>query len=175
MNYQAHRIAGICTATVVSTLIYQESIGETGTYIAIGLAIVGGSMGGLLPDIDHPTSKIGKRIPPISKLINVLFGHRGFTHSILAIILFAYFLFFITSIIPDVLLGFYIPFALGLIVGYASHLVLDMTTVSGIPLLYPVVNKSYRIAKLRSGRDDFLISIILMIGTGIYLYLFFDL
>ena len=172
MNYQAHRIGGVCTATIVSTLSYQSAAGEVVTYIAVGLAVVGGAIGGLLPDIDHPTSKIGKRLPPISKLVNSLFGHRGFTHSLLANLLFAYFLFLLTNLIPDMLIGFYLPFALGLIIGYASHLLLDVLTVSGIPLLYPFSKQNIRIAKLRSGKDDLLVSIILIGGTGLYLYFF---
>lgn len=172
MNYQAHRIGGVCTATVVSTLAYQSTIGEVGTYVAIGLAMIGGSVGGLLPDIDHPTSRVGKRLSSISKIINTLFGHRGFTHSILAVLLFAYSLFILTSIIPEVLIGFYLPFALGLIVGYASHLLLDMMTVSGIPLLYPFSKQSFRIAKFRTGQDDLLVSILLIVSTGLYLYFF---
>ena len=42
----------------------------------------------LLPDIDHPKSFLGQRLKWISKPIARAFGHRGFTHSLLAVIVF---------------------------------------------------------------------------------------
>jgi inner membrane protein len=42
-----------------------------------------GAAGSLLPDICHGGSKIGRKFPILSKVINVLFGHRTFTHSLL--------------------------------------------------------------------------------------------
>lgn len=173
MNYQAHRIGGVCAATVVSTFLYQDSLGSPSTYVAIGLSVLGGAVGGVLPDIDHPTSKVGKKVPPISILINNLFGHRGFTHTILATLLVSYSFFLLAGIIPDSFRGFYFPFVIGLSVGYASHLLLDMLTISGIPLLFPLSNQTFRLAKLRSGSDDLLVIILMLISTGLYLY-FFD-
>ena len=39
----------------------------------------------LLPDIDHPKSFLGQRLSWISKPVARGFGHRGFTHSLLAV------------------------------------------------------------------------------------------
>ena len=39
----------------------------------------------LLPDIDHPKSVLGQRLRWIAIPISRAFGHRGFTHSLLAI------------------------------------------------------------------------------------------
>lgn len=39
----------------------------------------------LLPDIDHPKSFLGQRLSWISKPVARAFGHRGFTHSLLAV------------------------------------------------------------------------------------------
>ncbi len=38
-----------------------------------------------IPDIDTQHSWIGHRLPVISHTIRLLFGHRGFTHSFLAL------------------------------------------------------------------------------------------
>ncbi|WP_336703012.1 metal-dependent hydrolase, partial [Pantoea dispersa] len=38
----------------------------------------------LLPDIDHPKSVLGQRLKWLSQPIARAFGHRGFTHSLLA-------------------------------------------------------------------------------------------
>ncbi len=40
----------------------------------------------LLPDIDHPKSFLGQRLSWISKPVARAFGHRGFTHSLLAVL-----------------------------------------------------------------------------------------
>lgn len=173
MNYQAHRIGGVCATTIVATLLYHNPPWQTATYVAMGISVVGGAVGGLLPDIDHPTSKIGRKVPLISGFINTLFGHRGFTHTILATILFSYMLFLLAGVIPNGFRGYYLPLALGLSVGYVSHLLLDMLTVSGIPLFYPFSNHTFRLARLKSGQDDLLVSILLVGGTVIYLYFFY--
>ncbi|WP_427925738.1 metal-dependent hydrolase [Shewanella algae] len=47
-------------------------------------AVIGGIFfGSLLPDLDHPSSTIGKRVLFVSVPLAGLFGHRQFTHSIL--------------------------------------------------------------------------------------------
>lgn len=84
--------------------------------------------GALLPDIDHPKSWVGRRLWLISHPVSGLFGHRGFTHSLLA-----------------VLLGGMVLQAQGtngrwlmpVVVGYLSHLVADLVS-GGIPLFWPV-------------------------------------
>lgn len=171
MNYQAHRVGGVCAATVVATTVFNGHVSEIETIIPIGLAILGGSIGGLLPDIDHPTSKVGLKVPPISKTINALFGHRGFTHTLLALLLFTYFLIFIGCLFPISIRGYLMPLFMGMSIGYGSHLLLDMLTISGIPLFYPLSNQSVRMLKLRSGRDDLLVSIVMISCTGLYLYI----
>lgn len=80
--------------------------------------------GSLLPDIDHPRSKLGRHV----KIISVLFEHRGFFHSGFAIVgLVVLMLYFIDMNV----------YALAIIIGYASHILIDMTTKEGIMLLHP--------------------------------------
>ncbi|NRN28094.1 metal-dependent hydrolase [Photorhabdus heterorhabditis] len=88
----------------------------------------------LLPDIDHPNSTLGKLFRFISIPIAKLCGHRGFTHSLLALIL-GVALFWLK--IPEEWL---IPtdFFHAMIVGYLSHLIADMLTPAGVPLLWPI-------------------------------------
>ncbi len=91
----------------------------------VGAAVAGS----LLPDIDHPSSKLGRAVPFLSYPLAALFGHRGITHSLLAI-----------SALVGVLiwLGATHLWAAALIVGYLSHLVGDFFTPSGVPLLWPM-------------------------------------
>lgn len=87
----------------------------------------------LLPDIDHPKSFLGQRLSWLSKPIARAFGHRGFTHSLLAVFV-TLALFYLkvpqSWIIPaDVLQG--------MVIGYLSHILADMLTPAGVPLLWP--------------------------------------
>lgn len=177
MNYQAHRIGGVCAGTITATFAYQETFGNLSSWdvdsiATLSIVLVGSIFGSLLPDIDHPTSKMGRRVPIVSRTVNTIFGHRGFTHSLLAFLLLGYGLFLLSGFIPASVSGYYLPLAFGVIVGYGSHLLLDMLTVSGIPLFYPFVMTPIKLANLRSGKDDLLVSVVLVILTGSYLYIF---
>lgn len=87
----------------------------------------------LLPDIDHPKSFLGHRLPWVSRPVARIFGHRGFTHSLLAI--FAALALFYMKI-PD---SWVLPAdaVQGMVVGYLSHILADMLTPAGVPLLWP--------------------------------------
>ena len=41
----------------------------------------------LLPDADHPKSWLGRRLGGLSKYLNRRFGHRGFLHSLLVLLI----------------------------------------------------------------------------------------
>lgn len=87
---------------------------------------------GLLPDIDSPKSRIGYMLPGISHLIGAVLGHRGFSHSLIATFLLLLTLLY--SQLTHAALAMYIA---PVIIGYVSHLIGDMCTVKGIPLLWP--------------------------------------
>jgi inner membrane protein len=70
-----------------------------------------GTAGSLLSDICHGGSKIGRKFPILSKVINVLFGHRTFTHSLLFLV------------IVGVLLSMFVPIQaiqVGVLIGMKS-------------------------------------------------------
>ena len=76
----------------------------------------------VLPDIDSHESMLGSKIKPLSFLFEIIFGHRGFLHSIwipLALFVLLWYL------------GF---FALGLaaLMGYVLHLIMDSMTMGGV-------------------------------------------
>jgi inner membrane protein len=85
--------------------------------------------GSLLPDIDHPHSWVGRRVRVISRPLAGLIGHRGFTHSILAVIACGLLLRW-----QGLGRGIVDP----LIVGYLSHLAADFLTSSGLRLAWPL-------------------------------------
>ena len=92
------------------------------------LLVGAGVVGALIPDICHGGSKIGRTFPLISKLINLIFGHRSFTHSLL-------FLFIVSLLLKSFVTNEAVTE--GILVGMVSHLVLDMMTRNGIKLLFP--------------------------------------
>src|ERR1035437_2397556 len=80
--------------------------------LPLGLAVAGS----LLPDIDHPKSWVGKRLRPLSTIIAAILGHRGATHSLLALVGCGWLLFHNGT--PG-------PIAAPLLIGALSHLVGD--------------------------------------------------
>jgi inner membrane protein len=77
MQYQTHVATSLVFGLPVICLTTTES---KAFLIATGLLTVGA----LLPDLDHPGSYIGKRVPLLPQLLNHTTGHRGLTHSLLA-------------------------------------------------------------------------------------------
>jgi inner membrane protein len=83
-------------------------------------------LGSILPDIDDVHSKIKKASGVIGSIISFMFKHRGIFHSlVMVIILF-------------VLVSFWSSYyAIGLSIGYLSHLLSDSLTPMGIRIFYP--------------------------------------
>jgi membrane-bound metal-dependent hydrolase YbcI (DUF457 family) len=88
------------------------------------------ALASLLPDLDTGASILGRILPALSRRLERRFGHRTLTHSLPFAAALAAALFPLVFIERD--------FYLCLIVGYASHPVLDSCTVTGVRLLYPV-------------------------------------
>lgn len=103
-------------------------------------AAAAAAAGAVLPEVDKPDSLIG-RLFPGSKWIHERFGHRGLTHSLLGLALSATLALPLFFLARDAWLGF--------LVGYASHLLLDMATLEGVPLLWPRPTRH-----VFPGRDD---------------------
>ncbi len=115
------------------------------------LLLAGGALGSLLPDIDHPSSTFGRRVLPVSMAFSALFGHRGITHSLLAVAGMAASMWYALHGLhwhP----GYSVPIVVGIAVGYLSHLAGDWMTNSGVPLLWP--NKRRFVAPVRLFTGD---------------------
>jgi membrane-bound metal-dependent hydrolase YbcI (DUF457 family) len=108
-------------------------------------AVLAAAATAVLPDADHPRSWLGHQLGSISEDLNRLFGHRGFLHSLLALML--------------VTLALGLPLwwtagssspMLAVFVGYGSHLFADMMTLGGVQLFWPS-----RVIAVFPGRDDY--------------------
>lgn len=119
--------------------------------------------GSLLPDIDIPTSGIGRPFFPLAQRINRALGHRTLTHSLLGL------LFLALPILPIYLLG-YRGLSLALLLGYASHILLDQVNVMGVELFWPAriravlfLNERYRITVAGKGEYILLCALIVVL------------
>ena len=92
----------------------------------LGVALIGA----LMPDVDTPESKFGKKTGPLAHIFRFLAGHRGIFHSAFAAIFFAGLVWFIVNPM----------YGTALFIGYASHLLIDGFTKSGINYLHPISN-----------------------------------
>ncbi|QJC31482.1 metal-dependent hydrolase [Enterobacteriaceae endosymbiont of Donacia tomentosa] len=130
MTVRGHIIFSISSSILVQHFIFSKILYHDDWWRIIPVSIVTC----LLPDIDNPKSILGRKIRIFSYFINKIFGHRGFTHSLLSIII-------ITFIILNKKFVDVIDVKLGLIIGYCSHIIADMLTPYGVPLLWPYKKK----------------------------------
>ncbi|GAE36991.1 metal-dependent hydrolase [Halalkalibacter akibai] len=120
MQGTTHIIGGVAAAIVLHSH-FQQPVSEPIIYYSAAIA------GAILPDICHPKSMIGRRLPILSTAFSKIFGHRSLSHSLLFMVAL-YLLTAQTSF----------SFQTGLLIGVGSHLLLDMMTAQGIKLLYPL-------------------------------------
>ena len=177
MRCSSHAIAGISSGIALTSVLYQSNIFSASSTAII--AILGGSLiGSLIPDIDHPNSYISRRFIVISWLTNLLlflikvitslilllcfwikkskkeeilkmFEHRGIFHTLL----FAFLITWLLSFIPinsEILK----IFQFGFLTGYLSHLLMDMLTVFGVKILFPITTHTfhYPLIRLHTGK-----------------------
>jgi inner membrane protein len=86
-------------------------------------------LGALLPDIDTPTSLIGRCCRPLAGWLERRVGHRTLTHSLMGLTLAT------VPVLPLAWMDWHWPLAFAL--GYLSHLLVDAANPPGVPLLYP--------------------------------------
>jgi inner membrane protein len=148
MLYKTHVLTSIAGALVISN----------STHVDFSVALAGGViLGSLLPDVDEDGSFIGRKTLGVSKIIKMIFGHRGITHS-----LFAWFLFSIPYLIS------HNSFLLGLSLGYLFHILGDMFSKSGVPLLYPS-KKRFKIPIYRTGGPS---EYVIFLSTILFIFFF---
>lgn len=83
---------------------------------------------GLLPDIDSEQSIAGQAAGPFGYIAQKITVHRGFTHSFVCLSMLAWLAYRFLSL----------PVAMAAVIGYASHLLGDFLTPSGLQLFWPL-------------------------------------
>ncbi|MEW6727556.1 MAG: metal-dependent hydrolase [Bacillota bacterium] len=115
------------------------------------------ALAALLPDIDHPGSLVGRRIPVLPVLISALAGHRGITHTVWFCAGIAALAGFLAA---PAGMGTAVLVAACALVGGLSHLALDGLTLSGVAPFAPVALPG-RLARLNHIRGP------VRTGTGL--------
>ncbi|MGL4989968.1 MAG: metal-dependent hydrolase [Paraclostridium sp.] len=211
-----HRFGGIAFGAltpIIAENLFSISIHNPLLFAAVTMA--GGAIGSLIPDIDSPSSTIGQKVKPISRFIAENFGHRGGTHSFIALAVFAVFTTFLGEKLNDILrtnlgsrnhlifsiivgliitssilfviksiptgkkkykkpsavvvliifiiamfiayldsyalLPYIRVYLLGVLVGYASHILLDMFTRAGVPFFIPFFKFRISFTRFKTG------------------------
>ncbi len=113
-----------------------EAVATVGHHGLSGLAIgaVVGMASAWLPDIAKVGSGVGRSIP-LGWIPGLVLKHRGLTH--MALVGGLYELLWARWAVPRAHLPPWLALAAG--AGYATHLLLDLPTDNGIPLLWPLV------------------------------------
>ncbi len=104
--------------TLFFVLVLFSSIENKAVFIAVALIAT------LVPDIDTPFSRVGKK--KIFRPLQFFVTHRGIFHSFVFLALIAIILYFV---LPAVVFPF--------VLGYGLHLLADGFTISGIKPFYP--------------------------------------
>lgn len=121
MMAPSHVVVGLAAWIVAAPLLHLPALDP----LYLGLAVAGS----LLPDVDHPKSWIGRRSRPVSTAIAAILGHRGVTHSAVAV-------FALVAVLAHA--GYRRGAVSALAVGYLSHLAADMLTPQGLRLAWPL-------------------------------------
>ena len=125
----------------------------------LGLPIMAAALiGAILPDVDTPYSKLGRRLWPLSRIILMTFGHRGGTHSAVFLVLGTALMWMGSA-----------PVALALGAGIATHLAADAISFghgtrftargAGVPLWWPLAERKsgLRLVKVNGPLENLVI------------------
>ncbi len=137
MTGRTHDLAAFTAMSYVLVSTPLEQMTLATAFVAFSVNMIGG----LAPDLDQSTAGLWRRIRAgtlLSRIIAPLFGgHRFISHSLLGTILIGFILEKILVVIGTVLLVDMTVVWWAFMIGFVSHLLMDMFTREGIPLLFP--------------------------------------
>ena len=138
MTGRTHDLAAFTALTYVIATKDIASMTLATAFVAFSANMIGG----LAPDIDQPTATLWRRIRAGSLLGRVIHpllgGHRYISHSIIGIFLFGYVLSISLGHLGKILLVDMEVVWWSFMIGFISHLIMDVFTRDGLPLLFPI-------------------------------------
>lgn len=130
MTGRTHLLIGLSTGIAIADHAPADNLLRTGVVVVAVIAA-------LLPDIDHPKAIISGYLPGVGHAARLAVSHRGATHTAI----------FAAAIMALLLLvAAPMPIVAAAGAGILSHLVADMTTPGGVPLLIPLSRRTFRVA-----------------------------
>lgn len=153
MTYASHLTWGVVFGVVLFPRDVPRSFEELAIFV--GWVMISATAS-LLPDIDHPKSWVGQRIPYLPRLLYRTTGHRGMTHSIFATAVLTATSYYSARYAGlDHAWSWFIAYAA--FTGYVSHLAGDFITNRGISLLWPLPGRvGVRLLSTGSSRERFI-------------------
>lgn len=177
MTGRTHDLAAFTTLNYI--IATQTPIPQMSVATMI-VAFSANMIGGLAPDIDQPTADLWNKLPAgglYSRLFTPLLGgHRYISHSLIGIIIFGFLSKYLLGLASSVLLVDMNVVWWSFMIGFVSHLVMDMFTKEGIPLLFPIPLKigfpPFSVLRIKTGglMEKALIFPGLMILNGYIVY-----
>ncbi len=149
MMFLTHLLFGILSGYFASGFL---GFGNILLFVAVA------AVASLLPDIDHVSSWLGRKLSPFSAVINFLFHHRGFMHSIWVPLL----LYFIMGRISSLI-------AAALLVGYVSHILLDAATTKGIRPFHPLPIKLKGVIRTNGFIEKIILLLLIVLSVAVFL------
>jgi inner membrane protein len=130
VNYRTHSMTG----ALAMELLLVETHAQVHWWTPV--LVVAASLSATVPDIDHPESTVSHRVPLVGIIARFL-KHRTVTHSLLAVVvvwaLLVRFLYFnLPGGMP------WNSLAWALVIGYASHPLIDLLNEEGVQLFWPL-------------------------------------
>lgn len=152
MLYKTHIAGGLALGYIMFNKIpmLEADIGQSKILIIITSGLI---LGSLFPDIDHKNSYLSRKIKPLSYITSRIFKHREFTHSIVGTISIYYLLYLILGKI-NIEYIYKDMFIRAFIIGVISHIFLDMMTISGVVLFYPLYKKRVRLGSFNMNKHS---------------------
>ncbi len=142
MTGRTHDLAAFTALTAV--FVYLPALPTMS--LATAVAAFGANfIGGLFPDIDQPTSDLWDNFrlgPFIAKVIcPALGGHRHISHSFLGLLIIGFGTHFFLELLGNIVLIDMNIVWLSFMIGVISHIITDLPTKAGVPLLWPLKYK----------------------------------
>lgn len=150
MTKETHSSGGYLIATITFFYfndVYLDNFNLLYKLLIFFIYFYFSNLGSLLPDLDTKKSYISKKWPYISKFISKRTKHRGFTHSILCLLIILEFLKIVISFTEKNII--IITASYGLFLGYVSHILLDIFTYEGVALFFPLEFK-FKLSRLKT-------------------------
>lgn len=154
---------------------YLEPYGNIYKIILLLVYIYFAYLGSLFPDIDMRGSYISKKFPLLHKSIGKKFRHRGFTHSLISVSMLSYTLELLIYYTQNNIV--FLCASSGFVVGYVSHICLDLITKEGVEIFYPLsinfsilpIKTSSKTEKLFAKALNF--AVIFLLGYRFYIFI----